>query len=173
MRAADSGLPAPGVPLHEALEHLAFLVGEWQGLGVVGYPTMTESRYEQHVSFSHDGRPFLTYVSHTWLIDDDGARVRPAAVETGFWRPGSQPRDVEVMLAHPSGVVEVYLGEVAFHKVELASEVVARTETAKEVSGFKRLYGLIEGGDLAYAIDMAAVGQALQPHLSARLHKIT
>ncbi len=64
--------------LHPSLEHLEFLVGEWHGLGVVGYPTITESRYEQEISFSHDGRPFLAYISKTWLIDDDGARVRPA-----------------------------------------------------------------------------------------------
>jgi hypothetical protein len=158
--------------LHPALEHLSFLVGEWHGLGVVGYPTITEGRFEQEVSFSHDGRPFLAYISKSWLIDDEGNRLRPAATETGFWRPGAQPRDVEVMLAHASGVVEVYVGEVVFHKIELASEVLARTETAKDVKAFRRLYGLVDGGDLAYAIDMAAMDQPLQAHLSARLQKV-
>jgi hypothetical protein len=161
----------PELQLHPSLEHLAFLVGEWQGLGVVGYPSMQDARYEQEVSFSHDGRPFLAYISKTWLIDDDANRIRPAAAETGFWRPGKQPRDVEVMLTHPTGIVEIYIGEVAFHKIELTSEVVARTETAKEVKGFTRLYGLVEG-DLAYAIDMAAGDHPLQPHLSARLQKV-
>ena len=104
--------------------------------------------------------------------------MRPAASEVGWWRPGAEPRSVEVMLAHHTGVVEIYLGEVAFSKVELATDVVARTETAKEVSGFKRLYGLVggeDGGekDLAYAIDMAAVGQPLQAHLSARLARVS
>lgn len=158
-------------PLHPALEHLAFLLGEWQGLGVVGYPTITESRYEQEISFSHDGRPFLAYISKTWLIDDDAKRIRPSGTETGFWRPGKAPRDVEVMLAHPTGIVEIYLGEVVFNKIELTSEVVAHTETAKDVKGFTRLYGLVEG-DLGYAVDMAAVGQSLQAHLSARLKRI-
>ena len=158
-------------PLHDSLQHLAFLVGEWQGLGVVGYPTITESRYEQEISFSHDGRPFLVYSSRTWLIDDDANRIRPSGAESGFWRPGKEPRDVEVMLAHPTGIVEIYVGEVVFNKIELTSEVVARTETAKDVKGFHRLYGLVEG-DLAYAIDMSAMGHALQAHLSARLRKV-
>jgi len=156
--------------LHERLEHLAFLVGRWQGVGVVGYPTIESANYEQELSFTHDGRPFLSYSSRTWLIDSDGARIRPAATETGFWRPGKEPRDVEVLLAHPTGIVEVYVGEVAFTRIDLATDVVARTETAKQVSGLKRLYGLVEG-DLAYAIDMAAVDQPLQSHLSARLQR--
>ena len=154
--------------LHERLEHLSFLVGTWRGLGVVGYPTIEEARYEQEVVFAHDGRPFLEYSSRSWLIDEAGERIRPSAREAGWWRPGKEPRDVEVMLAHPTGIVEVYVGEVVFHKVELRTDVVARTETAKEVTALHRLYGLVEG-DLAYAIDLAAVGQRLQPHLSARL----
>src|SRR4051794_4684495 len=157
--------------LHERLEPLAFLVGEWQGLGVMGYPGVTESRYEQEISFSHDGRPFLAYISKTWLLDDDGKRVRPAGAETGFWRPGAEPREVELLIAHPTGVVEISVGEVVFHKIELVTDVLARTETAKEVTALKRLYGLVDG-DLAYAIDMAAMGQPLQAHLSAKLQKI-
>jgi hypothetical protein len=157
--------------LHPALEHLAFLVGEWQGLGVMGYPTVEDARYEQEMSFSHDGRPFLAYISKTWLIDEDGKRIKPSGTETGFWRPGKNPRDVEVLISHPTGFVEIAVGEVVFHKIELVTDLLARTETAKDVSGLKRLYGLVEG-DLAYAIDMAAVGQPLQAHLSARLRKV-
>lgn len=154
--------------LHERLEPLAFLVGTWRGLGVGGYPTMESFRYEQEVVFGHDGRPFLSYASRSWVIDDDGARIRPGDCETGWWRPGAQPREVEVLLAQHTGIVEIYVGEVVFSRVELATDVVARTATAKSVTALKRLYGLVEG-DLAYAIDLAAEGQPLQSHLSARL----
>ncbi len=167
----------PDPPLHERLQPLAFLVGTWRGLGVVGYPTITGSRYEQEVVFAHDGRPFLSYTSQSWLVDDDGVRTRPSAREVGWWRPGPEPRDVEVMLAHPTGIVEVYVGEVVFSRVEMATDVVARTATAKEVTALKRLYGLVGGEDdgerdLAYAVDLAAVGQPLQSHLSARLRRV-
>ena len=158
--------------LHDRLQPLSFLVGTWRGLGVVGYPTIEDGRYEQEVVFAHDGRPFLEYSSRTWILDDEGTRVRQSAREAGWWRPGAEPRDVEVMLAHPSGIVEVYVGEVAFRKVELRTDLVARTETAKDVSALHRLYGIVEDTDLAYAVDLAAVGQPLQPHLSARLSPV-
>lgn len=134
---------------------------------------MEESRFEQEVSFTTDGRPFLSYRSQTWLIDDDGNRVRPASTETGFWRPGAGERDVEVVLANPTGIAEVYDGEVVFRKVELRTIGIGRTPTAKEVLGLHRLYGLVEDGDLAYAVDMKAVGQDLQPHFSAKLSRVT
>jgi hypothetical protein len=50
-------------------------------------------------------------------------------------------------------------------------DVVTRTASAKEVTAGHRLYGLV-GDDLAYAYDMAAVGQRLQPHLSAQLKRV-
>ena len=43
-------------------------------------------------------------------------------------------------------------------KLELITDAVARTESAKEYTGGKRLYGNVEG-DLLYAYDMAAMGQ--------------
>lgn len=172
---SDGPAPETAPELHPALEHLAFLVGTWRGIGVVGYPTIEGANYEQELVWEHDGRPFLRYSSRTWLLDDDGSRRRAAAQESGFWRPGKNPRDVEVVLAHPTGIVEVYVGEVAFTKLELVTDAVVRTETAKEVTGLRRLYGLLPQQDgrtdreLGYAVDMAAVGQKLQSHLSARL----
>ena len=156
---------------HPALENIAWLVGTWWGFGVGGYPTIESFRYEEEITFESDGRPFLRYESKTWLVDDDGNRIRPSGSELGWWRPGAEPRELEVMIAHHTGIVEIYLGEVAFSKIELATDLVARTSTAKDVGGLKRLYGQVEG-DLAYAIDLAAVGQPLQSHLSARLQRV-
>jgi hypothetical protein len=53
----------------------------------------------------------------------------------------------------------------------ITMRAVVRTATAKEVTAGKRLYRMI-GEDLAYAFDMAAVGQPLQPHLSAQLKRV-
>jgi nitrobindin-like protein len=152
---------------HPDLAPLRFLLGRWEGAGVGGYPTIESFQFGQELSFSHNGKPYLIYVSRSWLLDAEGRPVRPLAREAGFWRP--QPENgVEVVLAHPTGITEIYLGEVSGTKIELATDLVARTSSAKEVSAGRRLYGMA-GADLAYAFDMAAVGQPLQPHLSAQL----
>jgi hypothetical protein len=183
----SSDLPTPLIPL-------AWLIGKWAGAGVIGYPTIDEFRFGQEVEFSHDGRPFLSYRSQTWLLDDDGNQTRPLATETGFWRPvaattqadeaggaptgetegAEAPRpgtELEVLLAHPTGFVEIYLGTVNGPRIDLATDLVARTSTAKEYTAASRLYGLVES-DLLWAMDMAAMGQPLQSHASARLKRM-
>ncbi len=168
-------LPSPLVPL-------AWMIGRWEGVGVVGYPTMDEHRFGQEVELWHDGRPFLHYRSQAHLLDDDGGIVRPLATETGFWRvvvpadPEAAAReaagvDVELLLAHPTGFVEIYAGRAVAGRVDLSTDVVARTTTAKEYTAATRLYGHVEG-DLLWAMDMAAVGQPLTPHASARLKRV-
>jgi len=67
---------------------LSWLVGVWEGTGVVEYPVGDEEeprKYEfgQRVSFSHDGLPYLNYSSTTWLLDDEHT---PLAAEMGYWR---------------------------------------------------------------------------------------
>lgn len=151
---------------HGDLAPIAWLLGTWRGEGVGGYPTMEDFRYGEEVTFRHNGKPFLAYTQRTWSLDDG----RPLHAETGYWRP--QPGNgVEVVLAHPTGIAEIYYGTVAFSRIELATDLVARTTSAKEVTALKRLYGLVEGR-LMYAVDMAAVGQPLQPHLSATLDRV-
>ncbi len=173
----DSAVPdPPDVPpsssapkIHPDVRPLAFLLGRWRGAGVGGYPTIESFQYGEEIIFSHNGKPYLSYVSRTWLLDADGRPGRPSHMETGFWRVAPDGT-AEVMLAQPTGITEIYLGEITGTKVELATDVVARTSTAKDVRAGHRLYGLV-GQDLAYAHDMAAMGQPLQPHLSAQLKR--
>jgi hypothetical protein len=77
---------------------------------------------------------------------------------------------VELLLTHNTGFVEIYYGTAAGGKLEVSTDAVVRTQTAKEYVGGHRLYGNVEG-DLLYAYDMAAMGEALQPHLWARLKR--
>ncbi|WIE61076.1 FABP family protein [Curtobacterium sp. MCLR17_032] len=75
------GLSAELVPL-------SWLVGVWEGTGVVEYPLGEDDdvrtyEFGQRISFSHDGLPYLNYSSTTWLLDDDHT---PLAAEMGYWR---------------------------------------------------------------------------------------
>jgi THAP4-like, heme-binding beta-barrel domain len=162
--------PGPIAQPHPAIAPVSFLLGRWEGAGVVGYPTIESANFGQQISFSHNGKPFLIYSSRTWLLEQDGAIGRPLAMEVGFWRPQADD-ELEVLLAHPTGITEIYLGTITGTRIELVTDAVVRTATAKEVTAGKRLYGII-GADLAYAYDMAAVGQPLQPHVSAQLKRV-
>lgn len=160
---------SPDLPTE--LVALAWLVGRWEGAGVVGYPSIESANFGQEVEFGHDGRPFLHYSSRTWLLDDDGAKVRPLATEAGFWRV-QQGGELEVLLSHPTGYVEIYVGSVDGPRVQLQTDLVARTPTAKEYTAASRMYGLVDG-DLMWVMEMAAVGQPLQSHASAQLKRVS
>lgn len=169
---ADTDDLRDGPDLHPALLPLLPLVGTWRGEGQVGYPTIEGRHYRQELRFAHDGRPFLAYAASAVLLAPDGSVERRAAREVGWWRAGESD-EFEVLLAHPTGVVEVYVGAVTGPTTwELSTDVVARTRTAKEVTANHRLYGIVDG-ELMYAVDMAAVGQPLQAHLAARLQRVS
>jgi len=160
------------VTLLPAMAPLAWLVGHWEGVGVVGYPTIESAHFGQEIICSHDGRPFLEWQSRTWLLDDVGNKMRPLAVEFGFWRV-LENGEIELLLTHPNGVVEMYVGQRDPVKpvLELRTDGVLRSPEAKEYNAGSRMYGLADSR-LFWAMDMAAVGHGLQSHVSARLQRV-
>jgi len=83
-------LPADLVPL-------SWLLGVWEGTGVIDYEADGVSfsgEFAHRVSFSHDGGDYVNYAASAWLLGEEGART-PLVAETGFWR-----------IARPSGATD-------------------------------------------------------------------
>ncbi len=163
-----------GPEVDEALLSVLPLLGEWHGEGVLSGAVAgsdRDLRFGQWIRFSHDGRGFLAYESRTWRLTDDGSIVGPDARESGFWRPRGQD-DVELLVANPDGLVELYVGTArTTTSWELTTDVLARTPDAPAVTRAVRLYGIVDGA-LMYAIDRAGADEPLRPTMSARLERI-
>ena len=95
---------------------------------------------------------------------------RPAARESGFWRV-TPDGDAELLLTHPTGILELYYGTIEPARITLQTDGVIRSPQAKEYNAATRLYGLVDS-KLMWAMDMAAVGQPLQSHASAELKRL-
>ncbi len=202
---------------------LSWLIGVWEGTGVIDYlvdpknpdpvgdsavepgesgsPERRQYEFGQRISFSHDGFGWLNYNSYTWLLDDERT---PLITETGYWRiardqtpadpgPGMLPAegeapfnsvddveslrndsggfDLQVALVHPTGVSELYLGHVTGPRIDLATDAVLRAPGATDYQAATRMYGLVEN-HLLWAWDIAALGQSLRTHASARLGRV-
>ena len=153
--------------LHPSLEPIAFLLGTWSGRGTGEYPTIQPFAYDETITFTHVGKPFLAYSQRTKASDDG----RPLHAETGYWRCPA-PGRVEVVLAHPTGVVEVEEGTIVDAAIMLTTTHVARTSTAKEVTSLTRVLHFTEergASVLRYTVAMGAVGVPETHHLEATL----
>jgi hypothetical protein len=155
--------------LHPDVEALAPLLGTWSGRGSGKYPTIDSFDYLEEVVFSHVGKPFLVYGQKTTAASDG----KPLHAETGYLRV-PQPGHVELVLAHPSGITEIevgtYTADGAVIELELTASQIGLTPTAKEVTALGRHFRL-DGDELSYSLQMGAVGQPLQHHLAAVLHR--
>jgi hypothetical protein len=155
--------------LHPGVAALAPLLGVWAGQGAGMYPTIAPFDYVEDVTFGHVGKPFLGYLQKTNAVDDG----RPMHGEAGYLRVPS-PERVELVLAHPTGVTEVYEGTLAVAgntiEMDLVATTIGRTASAKEVSAMSRFIR-VDGDELVYTVRMGAVGQPLQDHLTATLHR--
>jgi hypothetical protein len=163
-----------GAELHSALLEVLPLVGSWAGHGTGVKPADGEAfSYAQRVSFSHDGRPFLHYESHSWLLAPDGSVLRPAFRESGFLRPGAEEDQLELLLSSGAGIVSVFTGMAGDRRWEFATTAVGFTPTAKQIAGERRLYALTGDHELSYVTELALQPAEYRPHLNARLERAT
>jgi len=157
------------VALHPDVASLAGLIGTWTGSGEGRYPTIEPFRYSETVEFGHVGKPFVAYRQSTVNL---GSGL-PAHAEAGYLRGIGEGR-IELVLAQPSGIVEVAEGTVAAVagglRISLHTTSVTGTPTAKDVHSIERTIE-VTGDTLTYDLAMSAVGQPLQHHLAAELHR--
>ncbi|QLY31605.1 FABP family protein [Nocardia huaxiensis] len=176
------GLPLPedtanlrlGPDLSSSMLALLPLVGVWRGEGEGNDAETGDYRFGQQIIVSHDGGDYLTWESRSWKLDSDGKYAGPDLRESGFWRVGIDGDDevLELLLTHSSGIVELFYGQALTQSSwELATDVVIRSQSGVVVGGAKRLYGIVEGGDLGYVEERIAADGALEPRLSARLQR--
>jgi hypothetical protein len=158
-----------GPPIHDNLLAVLPLVGTWRGSGTgIVASSGKEFRYGQQLTFAHDGRPFLAYESRSWLLDDDGSVIRQAWRESGFWRLGAGPDELEVMLASNTGQLLLFTGTAGDVRWELATSLAEHAPSASDVHGERRLYAIVDD-DLGYVTELAPAGQPYAAHLNARL----
>lgn len=185
------------------LTPFAFLAGKWAGSGVISYKQgnhAIEQEFNQTVEFSYDKQPVLAYIAKSQLIDgtplptevgfwrlekspesaDHGPGLLPGtgkkSIETReqleTLRNSDGGFDIEVSILHPSGISELYLGSIQGAKVSLSTDAVLRSKSAKDYAAATRIFGQVDGA-LLWAWDIAAFGNPLASHASARLERVS
>ena len=184
------------------LTPFTFLVGSWRGSGVINYPVSGkagETEFFQTMSFVPHKNGKLEFLSD--VTDKDGALLaqergfwslsrnsNPSDAGPGFLPSDGQQLlsvredlelhrnknggfDLEALIVSPTGVAELYFGQIKGARVDIATDAVMRSPNAKEYNSATRIFGLVEGA-LLWAWDMAALGESLKSHASARLERV-
>jgi hypothetical protein len=181
------------------LTPFTFLLGSWRGSGVISYSVAGETpkdiEFLQTMSFSPvgarieyrsdvttlDGEP-ITQERGFWSLarpasdGEAGPGLLPATGQTlltvredlELWRNESGGFDIEALIIQPTHIAELYFGQIKGARVDIATDAVMRSPNSKDYSAGQRIFGLVEGA-LLWAWDMAAFGNPLKSHASARL----
>ncbi len=177
------------------LTPFAFLLGSWKGSGVISYGS-GDTEFLQTMQFKPlvggkveyqsdvtdlSGKPISSERGY-WMLSrpndesDAGPGLLPGTgvsaitvrEDLELWRNKAGGFDIEALIIQPTGVAELYFGQIKGARIDIATDAVLRSPNAKEYSSGQRMWGLVEGA-LLWAWDMAALGNPLKSHASARL----
>ncbi|MCL2736746.1 MAG: FABP family protein [Propionibacteriaceae bacterium] len=154
--------------LNTQLLGVAWMLGHWEGTGNGHHLGGEDFTFSVTVDFAENGGTYMHYIMQLFETDEQGRPTRSLGMETGFWRPKADG-EIEVVIVQPEGVAEVYVGRIEGAKIELTTDLVARTVTSEiPATGGHRLYGNVES-DLMFTYDRGTTEHEVQPHLWARL----
>lgn len=155
--------------MHKNVEQISFLLGTWKGSGKGVYPTIKDFEYEEEITFTHCGKPFLIYSQKTWKKDENKT---PLHQEFGYFRC---PKEgvVEFLNVQPTGITEIYEGIVKNKTIILDSTSITRTSSAKSPHAVKtqRIFTLNKNV-LNYTFDMETTNTKMENHLICSLKKV-
>ncbi len=148
---------------------LSWLLGTWEGNGRLGEGEDDDEFFWQSVSFTQNGLPFLEYRSESWITDEQGTKLRPLAVETGFWSlerpmvdgdlgPGMIPGDIVPTLRSAEDVEALRTEDNGF-KIQAN---IAHPGAISEL-----YYGVIKGPQIQLATDLVMRGTNAKEYASA------
>jgi len=174
-------------PEHRSAEFEQRVSFSHDGLAYLDYSSSTWLLADADADADAQDAPRVAHVAESgyWRLHrpaaaaDPGPGMLPGVGERGFTsaeavetlRNSEGGFDIEAAIIHPTGVAELYLGQVKGPRIDLATDAVLRSAGAKEYAAATRLYGLVDG-HLLWAWDIAALGQSLRTHASARLARV-
>jgi hypothetical protein len=183
------------------LTPFTFLLGNWRGTGVISYSIAGEEpreiEFSQTMSFTPIGsrldyrsdvldmagnpisqergfwsiaRPASEGDGGPGLLPGDGSSLLTVREDLELWRNEKGGFDIEALIIQPSQIAELYFGQIKGARVDIATDAVLRSPNSKDYAAGQRIFGLVEGA-LLWAWDMAAFGNPLKSHASARLER--
>lgn len=159
------------IPTHltPELVPLSWLLGTWRGEGKLGQGLEDDAPFRQEVTFSQDGLPFLRYEAVSWLIDDEGAVLRPLSSEVGYWSIDRQLTDADVGPGlTPADIVPEYKSAEEVEALRNETGGFDITATIVHPGGIAELYyGTIKGAVIEMGTDIVMRGQKSKPYTSA------
>ncbi|KAG5312636.1 THAP4 protein, partial [Acromyrmex insinuator] len=162
------------VPLHKALESLAWLEGTWrtENQGSGKYPTIKDFSYYDEISFMSLGQPMFNYTAQSFSNSD---LKKPMHRETGFLKVNPGTNQVTLISAHNFGLTTIECGEITDKTINLNSTDITRIKEAKipHVTQVRREFKLHDNC-LEYIFYMATSNTpVLTEHLQAKYTKVS
>jgi hypothetical protein len=154
---------------HDGTPHLQYVSTSWV-IDPVGEASATPPLYSE-IGYWRLSRALGEGDQGPGMLPAAGDPVFTTAEAVETLRNERGAFDLEVAIVQPGGVSEIYLGEVNGPRIDLATDAVVRTATAKEYAAATRIFGLVDD-HLLWAWDIAALGQDLRTHSSGRLARV-